>query len=134
MEQQGHRKQEQERHKKEQGLRKKGQHRRHHQQVHQRCQIREEGLPGWQLSERRPCQGATHQRALPVMAGIATAPKLRKASGSASGTGAPMLMATKLAREIRATFILILFDFLMNLTGCSRAYAALCACWTSNNI
>jgi len=42
-------------------------------------------------------------RALPVMAGIATAPKLRKASGSASGTGAPMLMATKLAREIRAT-------------------------------
>merc|ERR1711892_1457424 len=100
MEQQGHRKQEQERHKKEQGLRKKEHHKkeralhkRHHQQVHQRCQIREEGLPGWRLSERRPCQGATHQRALPVMAGIATAPKLRKASGSASGTGAPMLMA-----------------------------------------
>jgi len=28
-----------------------GQHRRHHQQVHQRCQIREEGLPGWQLKQ-----------------------------------------------------------------------------------
>ena len=42
-------------------------------------------------------------RALPVMAGIATAPKFRKASGSASGVGAPRVMAAKLARVIRAT-------------------------------
>jgi hypothetical protein len=56
-------------------------------------------------------------RALPVIAGMATAPKLRKASGSASGTGALMLRAAMLAREIRTTFILMVFDFLMNLTG-----------------
>jgi len=55
-------------------------------------------------------------RALPVMAGIATAPRLRKASGSASGTGAPRPRAAKLAREIRATFILMLMILLT--AGC----------------
>ena len=38
-------------------------------------------------------------RALPVMAGSATAPKLTKASGSASGTGALMDKAARQATD-----------------------------------
>merc|ERR1719278_1909348 len=46
-------------------------------------------------------------RALPVMAGTATAPRLRKASGSASGTGALVVRAARQATERKVSFILV---------------------------
>ena len=44
-------------------------------------------------------------RALPVMAGMATAPRFTKASGSASGTGALMVKAAKQATDRIVTYI-----------------------------
>jgi len=44
------------------------------------------------------------------MAGSATAPKLTKASGSASGTGALMDKAARQATDRIVTFILVIVD------------------------